>query len=55
VLVAQLFMKVPSLDVLAPTGSEPPFLISQVVLMAIFIVLTIAATIKFHPEAVHAS
>jgi hypothetical protein len=55
VLVAQLFMKVPSLHVLAPTGSEPPFLISQVVLMAIFIVLTIAATMKFHPEAVHAS
>jgi len=55
VLVAQLFMKVPSLHVLAPTGSQPPFLISQAVLMAIFIVLTIAATMKFHPEAVHAS
>jgi hypothetical protein len=55
VLVAQLFMKVPSLHVLAPTGSEPPFLISQVVVMAIFIVLTIAAAIKFHPETVHAS
>jgi hypothetical protein len=55
VLIAQLFMKVPSLHVLAPTGSEPPFLISQVVVMAIFIVLTIAAAIKFHPEAVHAS
>jgi hypothetical protein len=55
VLIAQLFMKVPPLHVLAPTGSEPPFLISQVVAMAIFIVLTIAAAIKFHPEAVHAS
>src|SRR5208282_3734917 len=55
VLVAQLFMKVPSLHVLAPTGSEPPFLISQVVVMAIFIALTITAAIKFHPEAVHAS
>ena len=55
VLIAQLFMKVPSLHVLAPTGSEPPFLISQVVVMAIFIVLTIAAAIKFHPEAVRAS
>jgi hypothetical protein len=55
VLVAQLFMKVPSLHVLAPTGSEPPFLISQVVVMAIFIVLTIAAAIRFHPEPVHAS
>lgn len=55
VLIAQLFMKVPPLRALAPTGSEPPFLISQVFVMAIFIVLTIAAAIKFHPEAVHAS
>ncbi|MGB9465557.1 MAG: hypothetical protein WBR10_10620 [Candidatus Acidiferrum sp.] len=55
VLVAQLFMKVPSLHVLAPNGSEPPFLISQVVVMVLFIVLTIAAAIKFHPESAHAS
>jgi hypothetical protein len=54
VLVAQLFMKVPSVHVLAPTGSEPPFLISQVVVMAIFIVLTIAAAIKFRHEPLHA-
>lgn len=55
VLVAQLFMKVPSLHVLAPNGSEPPFLISQEVVMVLFIVLTIAAAIKFHPESAHAS
>jgi hypothetical protein len=56
VLIAQLFMKVPSLHALAPTGSEPPFLISQVVVLAIiFIVLTVVAAIKFHPEVVHAS
>jgi len=55
VLVAQLFMKVPALHVLAPTGSEPPFLVSQVVVMAVFIVLTIAAAIRFHPETVHAA
>src|SRR5271170_6950498 len=54
VLVAQLFMKVPALHVLAPTGMEPPFLISQIVVMAIFIVLTIAATLKFRPEPVQA-
>jgi hypothetical protein len=54
VLVAQLFMKVPSLHALAPTESEPPFLISQVVVMAAFIVLTIAAAIKFRPEPLHA-
>ena len=54
VLVAQLFMKVPALHALAPHGSEPPFLISQVVVMAVFIVLTIAATIKFGPDPLHA-
>jgi hypothetical protein len=55
VLIAQLFMKVPALHAMAPNGNEPPFLISQVVVMAIFIVLTIAAAIKFHPEVVRAS
>ena len=55
VLVAQLFLKVPALQAMAPKGSEPPFLISQIVVMAVFVVLTIAAVIKFHPEAVHAS
>lgn len=55
VLIAQLFMKVPALHAMAPHGNEPPFLISQVVVMAIFIALTIAAAIKFHPEPVHAS
>ena len=54
VLVAQLFGKVPSLHALAPTGSEPPFLISEVVVMAVFIALTIAAAIKFRPEPLHA-
>jgi hypothetical protein len=54
VLVAQLFMKVPALHAMAPNGSEPPFLISQVVVMGLFIVLTIAAAIKFRTESVHA-
>jgi hypothetical protein len=55
VLIAQLFQKVPALHAMAPNGNEPPFLISQVVVLAIFIVLTIAAAVKFHAEAVHAS
>ncbi len=54
VLVAQLFMKVPALHAMAPNGSESPFLISQAVVMAVFIVLTIAAAIKFRPEPLHA-
>ena len=37
VLIAQLFMKVPALHPLAPTGSKPPFLISQTVVMIAFI------------------
>jgi len=47
VLVAQLFEKVPSLHVLAPKGSEPPFFISQVIVMVIFIGLGYAAVKGF--------
>ena len=50
VLVVQLFQKVPALKALAPTQSEPPFLIAQLVVMAIFIVLGIFAVRKYHPE-----
>lgn len=50
VLVAQSFMKVPALHELAPKGSEPPFAIAQGVLLVVFIVLTIFAVQKFHPE-----
>jgi hypothetical protein len=32
VLIAQLFMKVPALKALAPTQSEPPFLVAQILL-----------------------
>jgi hypothetical protein len=35
---------------LAPTQSEPPFLVAQLVVLALFIVLTIFAVKKFHPE-----
>ncbi len=51
VLIAQLFLKVPALKALAPTGKEPPFLVAQLCVMAIFIVLTIVAAKKFHVEA----
>jgi hypothetical protein len=49
VLVAQSFLKIPSLHALAPTGKEPPFAIAQVILMVLFIVLGVMATKKFHP------
>ena len=50
VLVAQLFAKVTVLQPLAPTQSEPPFLITEIVVLAIFVVLGILALVKFHPE-----
>jgi hypothetical protein len=37
VLVVQSFMKVPGLHALAPTQSEPPFAIAQLVVLLIFI------------------
>jgi hypothetical protein len=47
VLVAQLFQKVPALKALAPTQSEPPFQIAQLVVLVLFVVLTFRAAIKF--------
>jgi len=51
VLIAQAFQKVPALKAMAPTQSEPPFLVSQLVVMALFVVLTIVAAIRFRNEA----
>lgn len=53
VLVVQLFLKVPSLHTLAPNGKEPPFLIAQIIVLALFVVLTIAATKRFRIESLH--
>lgn len=50
VLVAQIFMKVPAVHALAPTGKEPPFLIAQVVVLVIFVVLGVFAVKKFRLE-----
>ena len=50
VAVAQSFQKLSFLQPLAPTQSEPPFLISQLVVLAVFIALGISATRRFHPK-----
>ena len=49
ITIAQLFKKVPALAAMAPTLSEPPFAITQLAATAIFLVLAIAAAIKFRP------
>jgi hypothetical protein len=50
VAIVQSFRKMPTLQELAPTGSEPPFLIAQLAVMALFIVFTIMAVKRFHIE-----
>jgi hypothetical protein len=49
VLVVQLFRRVPALAALAPTQSEPPFLVAQILVLALFIALGIAAAKRFRP------
>jgi hypothetical protein len=50
VLVAQLFEHVPALHELNPAQSGTAFKSAQGVVLVIFLVFTIAAAIKFHPE-----
>jgi hypothetical protein len=49
VLAAQAFQKLPFLEPLAPTQSEPPFLAAQGLLLVVFIALGIAAARSFYP------
>jgi uncharacterized membrane protein SirB2 len=49
VLVVQGFQKVPALAALAPTQSEPPFLVAQVLVLALFVVLGFLAVKRFRP------
>ena len=49
VLVAQGFLKLPALKALAPTQSEPPFLVAQGVVLAAFVVLIVGAFRSFRP------
>ncbi len=48
VLVVQSFQKIPALKKFAPTQKEPPFAIAQLVALAAFIALGIAAARNFH-------
>jgi len=47
VLVVQLFQKVPSLKALAPTQTEAPFAVTQVAVLALFVVAGIRAARNF--------
>jgi hypothetical protein len=49
VAVVQAFDKIPALKALAPTGSEPPFVAAQLVVLAGFVAVGYLAIKRFHP------
>jgi hypothetical protein len=51
VLVVQLFEKVPALHAIAPTQTESPFKLTQLVVLMLSTVLAIVAVIRFRPES----
>jgi hypothetical protein len=50
VLVVQAFEKIPALHALAPTQSEPPFKLTQLIVLLVSALFAIVAAIRFHPE-----
>ena len=50
VLVVQSFMKVPALKAMAPTQTEPPFVVAQVTVLLIFLALGFFAVRKPLPS-----
>jgi len=49
VLVVQMFQKIPALNQLAPKGNEPPFAITQGIVLVLFVVAGWQSVKKFHP------
>jgi hypothetical protein len=49
--VVQSFQKLSFLQPLAPTQSEPPFIIAQSAVLILFLALSVLALRSFHPAA----
>jgi len=52
VAVVQAFEKIPALHALAPTQTEPPFKLTQLIVLLVSVLLAIVAAIRFHPEPI---
>src|SRR3989441_4213691 len=48
--VVQAFLKIPVLNATAPLQTEPPFVVAQGVVLALFVVLGIVAAMRFRAE-----
>ena len=55
VAVVQAFLKVPALHALAPKQTEPPFLVTQLIVLVLFVIIGIMAAKKFHDEPLRAA
>jgi hypothetical protein len=52
--VVQSFLKIPALRALAPKQTEPPFVVSQGIVLVAFIALATVAAIRFRAEGIGA-
>jgi hypothetical protein len=50
VLVVQAFEKVPALHAIAPTQTESPFKLTQLIVLVLSVVLAIIAVVRFRPD-----
>jgi hypothetical protein len=50
VLVAQAFAKIPFLNALGPTPSDPAFIVAQLIVLVLFVALGYRVVRSFHPE-----
>ena len=50
--VVQAFLKIPVLNAMAPKQTEPPFVVAQGIVLALFVVLGVVAAIRFRAEPV---
>src|SRR5216110_1470903 len=55
VLVVQSFEKIPALHAMAPTQTESPFKLTQLIVLLLSLVLAIVAAINFRPEPIRAT
>ena len=55
VLIVQAFQKIPALKNIAPTQNDPPFKVTQLVVLVTFLVLGIFAAIRFRAEPLSVS
>ena len=52
VLIVQLFRRIPALIVAAPKQTEPPFVLTQLLILALFAWLGFAAFRRFRPQSI---